>query len=81
MFTVPVDNWITGEVWAPEVHAYKGKYYLFATLNSSLEWKKEQERWPKYTFRGTQIFVSDTLEGPFLPLGKTPHTPMDPNGP
>lgn len=77
VFTVPVDNWITGEVWAPEVHAYKGKYYLFATLNSSLEWKKEQERWPKYTFRGTQIFVSDTLEGPFLPLGKTPHTSMD----
>lgn len=77
VFTVPVDNWITGEVWAPEVHAYNGKYYLFATLNSSIEWKKEQERWPKYTFRGTQIFVSDTLEGPFLPLGKTPHTPMD----
>ena len=77
VFTAPVDNWITGEVWAPEVHAYNGKYYLFATLNSSIEWKKEQERWPKYTFRGTQIFVSDTLEGPFLPLGKTPHTPMD----
>lgn len=77
VFTVPADNWITGRVWAPEVHAYKGKYYLFATLNSSIEWKKEQERWPKYTFRGTQIFVSDTLEGPFLPLGKTPHTPMD----
>lgn len=34
VFTVPEDNWITGDVWAPEVHRYKGKYYLFATLNS-----------------------------------------------
>lgn len=77
VFAVPPDNWITGTVWAPEVHAYNGKYYLFATLNSDIEWKKEQKGWPKYTFRGTQIFVSDTPEGPFLPFAKTPHTPMD----
>lgn len=77
VFVVPTDNWITGAVWAPEVHAYNGKYYLFATLNSDIEWKKEQEGWPKYTFRGTQLFVADKPEGPFLPFGKTPHTPMD----
>ena len=77
VFTVPTDNWITGTVWAPEVHAYNGKYYLFATLNSNIEWKKEQKGWPKYFFRGTQIFVSDNPEGPFFPFGKTPHTPMD----
>ena len=61
VFTVPEDNWITGAVWAPEVHAYNGKYYLFATLNSDIEWKKEQKGWPEYLFRGTQGFVS---EGP-----------------
>ena len=77
VFTVPEENWITGAVWAPEVHAYNGKYYLFATLNSVIEWKKEQKGWPKYTFRGTQIFVSDVPEGPFLPFDKKPHTPMD----
>lgn len=52
VFTVPVDNWITGEVWAPEVHAYKGKYYLFATLNSSLEWKKNKKDGPNIPLEG-----------------------------
>ena len=77
VFTVPEDNWITGRVWAPEVHAYKGKYYLFATLNSDIQWKKKQEGWTDYTFRGTQIFHSDSPEGPFLPFARMPHTPMD----
>jgi GH43 family beta-xylosidase len=78
VFTVPEDNWITGTVWAPEVHRYRGRYYLFATLNSDIEWKKQQEGWPKYTFRSTQIFHADTPEGPFLPFEqRSPHTPMD----
>ena len=77
VFTVPEDNWITGAVWAPEVHRYRGRYYLFATLNSDVEWKKPKEGWPKYTFRGTQIFHADAPEGPFLPFDRVPHTPMD----
>lgn len=77
VFTVPEDNWITGPVWAPEVHHYKGKYYLFATLNSHLTWKKQKEGWPPYTFRGTQIFYADKPDGPFLPFDRIPHTPMD----
>lgn len=77
VFTVPSDNWITGGVWAPEVHAYKGKYYLFATLNSEISWKKRQEGWPEYLFRGTQIFHADSPEGPFLPFNLVPHTPID----
>ncbi len=77
VFTVPENNWITGAVWAPEVHVYKGKYYLFATLNSTIQWKKRQDGWPSYTFRGTQIFHADSPEGPFLPFALTPHTPMD----
>ena len=77
VFTVPEDNWITGTVWAPEVHLYKGRYYLFATLNSDIEWKKKQEGWGAYTFRGTQIFHSDSPEGPFFPFNRLPHTPID----
>lgn len=76
VFTVPEDNWITGDVWAPEVHRYKGKYYLFATLNSDIKWKKSLPGWVDYTFRGTQVFRADSPEGPFLPFGLTPHTPM-----
>src|SRR5690606_24553846 len=32
VFVTPPDNWIRGVIWAPEVHHYKGRYYLFATL-------------------------------------------------
>ena len=78
VFSMPADNWITGAVWAPEVHAYKGKYYLFATLNSDIEWKRAEEHWPAYTFRGTQIFYADNPLGPFRAFeDKLPHTPMD----
>ncbi|MBL1409403.1 glycoside hydrolase family 43 protein [Sphingobacterium faecale] len=78
VFAIPADNWVKGVVWAPEVHQYKGKYYLFATLNSEIEWKKKADNWPAYTFRGTQIFYADSPLGPFLAFDeKMPHTPMD----
>ena len=77
VFTVPDDNWITGTVWAPEVHEYNGRYYLFATLNSDIEWKKQKQGWPKYTFRSTQVFQALSPEGPFVPFSRFPHTPMD----
>ena len=78
VFDVPRDNWITGGVWAPEVHKYKGKYYLFATLNSDVQWKGAVKHHPAYTHRATQIFWSKSAEGPFLPFeGKQPHTPLD----
>jgi Beta-xylosidase len=75
--TLPEDNWSTGVIWAPEVHEYKGKYYLFATVNSDVEWKAGIEGRPPYTYRGTQIFRSDSPDGPFEALSKLPATPMD----
>lgn len=78
VFDVPRDNWITGGVWAPEVHKYKGKYYLFATLNSDVRWKGQKQGHPAYNHRATQIFWSKSPEGPFLPFeSKQPHTPLD----
>ncbi|MBQ5396821.1 MAG: family 43 glycosylhydrolase, partial [Alistipes sp.] len=77
VFDVPRDNWITGTVWAPEVHKYKGKYYLFATLNSDILWKATAPGHPLYSHRATQIFWSKSPEGPFLPFeSKHPHTPL-----
>ena len=78
VFDVPRDNYLTGSVWAPEVHKYKGKYYLFATLNSDVRWKGPKPGHPAYNHRATQIFWSKSPEGPFLPFeGKAPHTPLD----
>ena len=77
VFDIPRDNWITGTVWAPEVHTYNCKYYLFATLNSDIIWKAPEKGHPAYTHRATQVFWSDHPEGPFQAFEeKVPHTPM-----
>lgn len=77
VFTVPEDNFITGTVWAPEVHHYKGAWYIFATLNTKRQWAETVPGWPAFTYRGTQIFRSESPTGPFLPLGKELTTPKD----
>ena len=78
VFEVAHDNWITGGVWAPEVHKYKGKYYLFATMNSDIVWKGGSQNGTKFTYRGTQIFWSKSPEGPFVAFeDKMPATPID----
>ncbi|MFO7937564.1 MAG: glycoside hydrolase family 43 protein [Kiritimatiellia bacterium] len=68
-------------VWAPEVHEYNGKYYLFVTLtyHKILPEEKpvEKKSWPPMNRRGTHIYESDTLFGPFKPLKKDSHTPSD----
>lgn len=74
---LPETNWSSGLIWAPEVHCYRGKYYLFATINSDIVWKKEQKGWPPYIWRGTQIFRSNSPEGPFVPFSGDRHTPAD----
>jgi beta-xylosidase len=57
--------WAERDFWAPEVHYYKGKFYMFASF-------KSQAR-----CRGTQILVSDTPDGTFSPLTTEPVTPID----
>jgi len=69
IFTPPEGFWATRDYWAPEVHAYGGKWYLFLSLKSDS------------ACRGTQIFVSDTFcpeEGMnFVPISDAPATPRD----
>lgn len=64
-FDPPKDFWSDRDFWAPEVHRYKGKYYMFASFKSETE------------CRGTQILVSDKAEGPYVPLTKEPYTPRN----
>ena len=51
--------------WAPEVHFYNGKYYMFATF--------EQDS----GFRGTYILSCDTPDGKFVPHSDGAITPRD----
>lgn len=88
VFEVPDGLWADPRegVWAPEVHFYRAKYYLFATLHNSsklLPYADEdklpvyQGRKAKPHLRGTQIFAADTPDGPFEPLGNSPAAPAD----
>ncbi len=54
-----------GVNWAPEVHKYKGKYYMFVTFT--------QEN----GLRGTYSLCSDSLLGPFVPHSNGALTPSD----
>ena len=59
------DFWGTHNFWAPEVHIYNGKFYMFASF-------KSEDR-----NRGTQILVSDTPDGKFTPITEYPVTPEE----
>ena len=65
VFEIPEDFWAYKDVWAGEVHKYKGKYYLFVSLLG------------RNGLRGTQIAVSDTPDGEFVPLVNRAVTPLD----
>lgn len=64
-FRPPKDFWADKNFWAPEVHQYGDKYYLFATFIGD-----------GYN-RGTQILVSDELGGPYLPHSDKAVTPAE----
>ncbi len=64
-FEIPENFWAYRDVWAAEVHSYKGKFYLFVSLLGH------------NGLRGTQIAVADHPGGPFIPLDERPVTPLD----
>lgn len=55
-FEPPAGFWGVKHYWAPEVHEYKGKYYMFASFKGGI---KED--------RGTAILKADYPEGPYVP--------------
>lgn len=65
IFTLSPDSWGKAELWAPEVHIYKDRFYLFISILG------------KHGLRGTQIAVCDSPDGMFEPIINKPATPMD----
>lgn len=57
--------WADRDYWAPEVHLYNGKFYLFGSFKS------------EKGFRATQILVADNPLGPFSPVSDGPITPTN----
>jgi hypothetical protein len=65
VFTPPHDFWSDKNFWAPEVHKYHGKYYMLASFIGDTR------------NRGTQILVSESPLGPFVPHSNGPVTPAE----
>jgi len=79
VFTVPEGFWAEQGGWAPEVHVWKGKFYLFTTLHNEKKELAQEGRpvgHPTY-MRGTMIAVSDSPEGPFVPVSDGPIAPAN----
>lgn len=64
-FRPPAGFWADRNFWAPEVHAYRGRYTLFGSFKA------------EGVCRGTQILAADSPQGPFLPISDGPVTPPD----
>lgn len=59
------DFWADRDFWAPELHFWNGKYYLFASFKAEGK------------CRACQVLVSDTPDGEYKPLSDKPITPLD----
>jgi len=65
-------------VWAPEVHLYNGRYYLFATFTNEADTISVRAEGCAVVLRGTQVLVADAPSGPFVPFDLSkPLTPAD----
>ncbi|GAA0667509.1 glycoside hydrolase family 43 protein [Sphingomonas insulae] len=64
VFTLPAGSWAKAGSWAPEVHAWKGKYYLFTTFHDPAATLGRSGKRTTYR-RGTVLAVADRIDGPY----------------
>ena len=57
---------VSGDRWAPEVHKYNGRYYMFTTYKSE-----------KRGMRGCTVMRADSPEGPFVEISDGHVTPKE----
>jgi len=64
-------------IWAPEMHYYKGKYYLFLTFDTRNKFSEQWRSWLPRVTRGSQVLVSDSPTGPFKTFQNHSTLPVD----
>lgn len=64
-FRPSAEFWGKENFWAPEVHQFNGRFYMFATFIAAKR------------YRATQILTADDIAGPYVPLTDQPATPAD----
>ena len=80
IFSPPDDIWDdipVVSIWAPELHAYKGKYYLFLTFDTRNRFPEQWRNWLPRVTRGSQVLVADAPTGPFKPFKNRSTLPTD----
>ncbi len=80
IFRTPTNIWgdiPTAGIWAPEMHFYHGKYYLFLTFNSQNRLAEQWRQWRPRVTRGSQILWGESPNGPFMAFTNHSTTPPD----
>lgn len=73
------DSWM-GEhpmIWAAEIHAYKGKYYYFATFTNKNVCIGTNKEGTKLERRACQVLVSKHPEGPYTLMKDSTYLPAN----
>lgn len=73
------DSWMGKDpmIWAAELHAYRGRYYYFATFtnrNSVIGTNKEGTKLER---RASHVLVSDSPDGPYKPMADSTYLPSN----
>jgi len=63
-------------IWAAEIHAYKGKYYYFATFTNRAV-KIDTVKGNAIERRASHVLVSENPDGPFVPMKDSIYLPAD----
>lgn len=64
------------QIWAAELHQYNGKYYYFATFTNNAV-KIDTVAGNIIPRRASHVLVSDTPQGPYLPMADPTYLPDD----
>jgi beta-xylosidase len=63
-------------IWAAELHAYKGKYYYFATFTNR-DVKIDTVKGNVIERRASHVLVSDQPDGPYVPMHDATYLPAN----
>jgi arabinan endo-1,5-alpha-L-arabinosidase len=80
IFAPPPDIWDdirTAGIWAPELHKFKDKYYLFLTFDTRNKLPEQWRDWLPRVTRGSQVLASEKPTGPFKPFQNHSTLPTD----
>lgn len=80
VFRTPDDIWgdirVVG-IWAPEMHKYRDRYYLFLTFDTRNRFGEQWRKWLPRVTRGSQVLAGDSPTGPFTPFQNRSTLPPD----